>query len=218
VFCYEVANALEEGAGLDELRPRPLPKDLEPTREDLNRVLTDIDWRGLPGSGRGTIPTVIRLYDLIDRVIRRGHTLGLAWGAILELIEANAAELSVRPRKNASWVDLDAGEGMPILQMLPEKIEAFRKARDPIQKPSWDRGTGRLSYGPILCKHFKRFAPVQYAILDEFHAEKWARSVKVPRRMSRQTVQDLNDKLSPDCRIRFGYSESTGMVSWKLNY
>ena len=29
LLCYEAALALEEGRGLDKLRPRPLPNDLQ---------------------------------------------------------------------------------------------------------------------------------------------------------------------------------------------
>jgi len=57
LLCYEAALALEGGRGLDKLRPRPLPNDLQPARDDLIRTLVDLDWQSLPASGLGTIPT-----------------------------------------------------------------------------------------------------------------------------------------------------------------
>ena len=206
LLCYEAALALEEGRGLDKLRPRPLPNDLQPARDDLIRTLVDLGWQSLPASGRGTIPTEKSLYDLIYGLSRRGHTLGLAWGAILELIEAGAAE---------PFVDLAAGEGCIFLRMVPERIEEYRRSMTPIEKPKWDEGSRTLSYGTVVCKKFRRFAEIQYAILNKFQEMDWPQSVSIPRRMSRQAVQDLNESLTPDCPIRFRYSDKTKSISWE---
>jgi hypothetical protein len=226
LLCYEAASALEEGRGLDKIRPRPLLDDLQPARDDLIRTLVDLDWESLPASGRGTIPTEKRLYELIYRVCRRGHTPNLAWGAILELIEAGAVEPLVRPRRplrsidpNASdkdvYLDLDAGDGCPFLRMVPERIEAYRRSIAPIEKPKWDRGARTLSYKGVVCRKYKKFAKTQFSILDRFQELDWPASIPLPGIMSRQTVQDLNDSLTPDCPIRFGYSDKTNLISWE---
>jgi hypothetical protein len=227
ILCYEAASAWEEGRGLHKIRPRPLSIDLQLARDDLIRTLVDLDWQSLPATGRGTIPTEKRLYDLIYGLCRRGHTPNLAWGAILELIEAGALEPFVRPGRplksidpNAGdkdvHLDLDAGEGCLSLRLLPEKIESYRRSIAPIEKPKWDRGAKTLSYKGIICKKFRGFAKAQFAVLDQFERMGWPSSVPVPGNMSRQTVQDLNDSLTPDCPIRFRHSDKTNSVSWEL--
>ena len=178
LLCYEAALALGGGRGLDKLRPRPLPNDLQPARDDLIRTLVDLDWQSLPASGRGTIPTEKSLYDLIYGLRRSGHTLGLVWGAILELIEAGAAE---------PFVDLAAGEGCIFLRMLPEGVEAYRRSMSPIEKPKWDRESKTLSYRGIVCRKYKKYAFVQFSILDQFEKMGWTSSVPVPGNMSRQS-------------------------------
>jgi len=123
------------------------------------------------------------------------------------LIEAGAAE---------PFVDLAAGEGCIFLRMLPERIEAYRRSMTPIEKPKWDRESKTLSYRRIVCRKYKKYAIVQFSILDQFEKMGWTSSVPVPGNMSRQSAQDLNEKLTPDCPIKFGYSDKTNSMSWEL--
>jgi len=213
--CRKAASALRRGRPLATLQVRPPSSDLKSAREDLTRVLAKLNWSGFSASGGESIPTDAALFDMIVQVCSYGHALSHSWAVILELIEAGAAEPLIRSRDDPNVAYLDDREQCVFLRMQSERVEAFRLSRTPIEKPNWDRGTGRLSLGADVCREFKRFADGQYRILDSFHEKHWSPSVDAPDGVSRQTVYDLNRGLKQDCPIRFRFSEKGHTVSWE---
>lgn len=213
--CRKAASALRRGRPLTTLQLRPPSSDLKSAREDLIRVLAKLNWSGFSASGGKSIPDDKDLFDMIVQVCSYGHALSHSWAVILELIEAGAAEPLIRSRDDPNVAYLEAREQCVFLRMLPDRVEAFRLSRTPIEKPTWDRGTGRLSFGFDVCREFKRFADRQYLILDSFHEKHWPPSVDAPDKVSRQTVYDLNSGLRQDCPIRFRFSEKGHTVSWE---
>jgi hypothetical protein len=73
-------------------------------------------------------------------------------------------------------------------------------------RPEWDREAKQLRYGETLCREYRRAAPAQFQILDQFQVREWPRTVLSPwndEKKLRDTVGHLNDNHNPGSLIRF---------------
>jgi hypothetical protein len=84
------------------------------------------------------------------------------------------------------------------LEWLERFINNFEAALSSIGEPvpRWDSDSLTLSYGEIICRHYKRRnAKNQVAVLDAFQNANWPRSVDSPFKLDR-TLREAIDKLN----------------------
>ena len=94
--------------------------------------------------------------------------------------------------------------------------------------PYWQPDSGRLLWGRQLVKAFRRPAPNQRRLLDEFQLQQWPDRISNPflaDRISvatavevlRNTVEALNDDHLAERLLRFGTRENCSYVYWRAH-
>jgi hypothetical protein len=91
-------------------------------------------------------------------------------------------------------------------EILGEVIDDLEAEENPTLRPEWNREAKQLWYGEIVCREYRKTAPEQLQILDEFQAREWPRTVPSPwndEKKLRDTVLHLNDNHTERSLIRF---------------
>ena len=215
LLCYDVAIALEHGRGLDNIRTRSLPEDIESARQELFRVLGK-GWSSYALASNGGTFKYAMFYNILYKTCKKYFDSNAAWCAILELCGGGSAELFIRPRQSLGPGNAWDGVGALFIRLWPEGINRVIDALTPKISPKWIRCEKALMHEKLICKTYDRFASKQFAILDAFEKAGWPKAIDVPGIMSRQTALQLNDRMDPASPIRFGFSEKGNSVSWSL--
>jgi hypothetical protein len=214
-LCRNVADAIEVGRGLEHLRPRPPRDEIEAASNAVDCALRSQDWSSTVDRN-GTITYYkIRLMQLLYDVCDKGHRITAAFHAVVDLVDLGTADLTVPPIKDPRGPNLDEGEGCALLVTTNERINQYLQSKSPKENPVWNRGAKSLRYRGRLCRQFDRSAPAQFAVLDAFEKAGWPDVINVPRRMSRQTIHDINKHMIRGSRVRFGFSEMTKSITWR---
>jgi hypothetical protein len=99
-------------------------------------------------------------------------------------------------------------------------------ATTPPPQPAWDGAAGQLYFAKYVIKDFRRPAPNQRRLLDEFERRGWRNKVRNPflqDRISfnvaaetlRNTAEALNDDHVSADLLRFGTRDNCRYVYWK---
>ena len=94
------------------------------------------------------------------------------------------------------------------------------------ERPEWKVDPGRLLFGGQLIKEFRRPAPNQRRLLDEFQRRLWPAQIGNPFfgdhinvatavEVLRNTAEALNDDHLAARRIRFGTRDNCSYIYWK---
>jgi hypothetical protein len=205
---------------METIRPRPV--DIESERRALLDVLVDWKWDSLPARsvpGKEVLETKILLSDLIFAVSKPGHSLARVWWALLELVDSKVADLWVRPSSMLEnlpegeppthYLNLDRGDNCVFLVTTPERINVYIRIiyrgslcslpppgvepQISVSRPKWDKVARNLTFGNILCRHYKRFPTVQSQVLNQFEEEGWPESIQVSSyQITKHTIVELN--------------------------
>jgi hypothetical protein len=123
----------------------------------------------------------------------------------------------------------DPGVTPGLLYRIVRQTLASARFPDYAETPEWLAGTGHLDFGGQTVKRFRRLAPNQRRILDEFQALGWPAQVRnpflsdrLPIEIAIETFRNATEALNDDHLtpqlLRFGTRDNYTNAYWTLVY